>query len=103
METKHTPGPWSLSDRTDSITWGDCSFSAPVGAGGFVIASHSVCTIPRHQRERLTDEHRANARLIAAAPELLKALVWLRNSLGPSDYDHAIALADAAIAKATAQ
>lgn len=70
----HTAGPWALDDKTGTITWGDCSFGAAVGAGGFVVASHSVCKIPAHQSERLTAEHRANAHLIVASPQLLAAL-----------------------------
>lgn len=75
--SQHTPGPWALDDKTGSLTWGDVSFGAPVGAGGFVVASHSVVCIPRHQAERLTDEHRANGRVIVAAPAMLAALKGL--------------------------
>ena len=83
--TKHTPGPWALDDKTGTISWGDCSFGAPAGAGGFVVASHSVCNIPRHQSERITDEHRANALLIAAAPELFRsARMWIEYLDSPS-------------------
>jgi hypothetical protein len=74
MTEQHTPGPWVLDDKTRAVTWGDVSFSAPFGAGGFVIASHSVSTLPTYQSDRLTPEHHANARLIEAAPELLDAL-----------------------------
>lgn len=84
---QHTPGPWGLDDKTDSITWGDTAFGAPVGAGGFVVASHSVCKIPRHQAERLTDEHRANAHLIAAAPELLAAAEAMLAAFGGNTPD----------------
>jgi hypothetical protein len=73
-DTQHTPGPWALDGKTRAVTWGDVSFSAPVGAGGFVIASHTISTLPTYQSDRLTPEHHANARLIAAAPELLAAL-----------------------------
>ena len=74
-ENKHTPGPWSY-DIHGVIT------------GGTHLAT-SVCVTSQHKWERaeglgtwLEDQHRrelvsecrANARLIAAAPELLEAL-----------------------------
>ena len=74
-ESKHTPGPWSY-DIHGVIT------------GGTHLAT-SVCVTSQHKWERaeglgtwLEDQHRrelvsecrANARLIAAAPELLEAL-----------------------------
>ena len=79
-ESKHTPGPWS-HDIHGVIT------------GGPHLAT-SVCVTSQHKWERaeglgtwLEDQHRrelvlecrANARLIAAAPELLEAckqIVW---------------------------
>jgi len=115
MTGEHTPGPWALDDKTGSLTWGDVSFGAPVGAGGFVVASYSVTTIPRHQQaERLTVEHRANARLIAAAPDLLDVLGSIdeacQQGLNSPDGAHweaalldIMALARAAIAKATGE
>ena len=64
-ETKFTPGPWTERNRTDDI-------ATIQGAGGQLIADvnlihHSKCG-------------NADARLIAAAPELLSALdaiCWL--------------------------
>ena len=50
METKHTPGPWKLTNRT---VYG----STPSGR---VVTLHSGCD----------DSFDANARLISAAPEL---------------------------------
>lgn len=53
METKHTPGPWV--SRTDTVETND---------------GRTICDV-RHAGTWATD---ANARLIAAAPELLAAL-----------------------------
>jgi hypothetical protein len=83
MTSQHTPGPWALDDKTRAVTWGDVSFSAPVGAGGFVIASHTISTIPTYQSDRLTPEHHANARLIAEAPSTLAALEHLLDAMEP--------------------
>jgi len=60
--SKYTPGPWSAKKHTDTK-------GLTVSAGGNSIAS-----------VRLRDEAEANARLIAAAPELLEALRLLRES-----------------------
>lgn len=62
--SKHTPGPW----KVDAM-------------GNVWSADTKVCEMSEHPviasgcyREKTDDEHRANARLIAAAPELLEAL-----------------------------
>lgn len=64
METKHTPGPWKIYDagRDDNL------FIEADNKGG-------VCKLARKgpdKRDR--DLERANANLIAAAPELLEQL-----------------------------
>jgi hypothetical protein len=106
-KTQHTPGPWALDDKTRAITWGDVSFSASFGAGGFVVASHTISTLPTYQSDRLTPEHHANARLIAAAPELLEVLGALMVTIdaqidaGLRWDPETVAAARAAIAKAT--
>ena len=94
---KHTPGPWSIKDDTVNAIEPD------VMAGEFYIAQ---CFGHSHHDEAL-----ANARLIAAAPELLEALQITRGniaSLGPAgaltpytSYQEWLAMVDAAIAKAT--
>ena len=66
----HTPGPWRITDRYGVLTY-------QVGIDG-----RTVCTVwPRQQGHRPSGvdtepwpEGEANARLIAAAPELLDAL-----------------------------
>lgn len=90
MDTKHTPGPWSLKD----------DISLVVGPSADP-AGDPVATIEGHPEEAF-----ANARLIAAAPDLLAALRALveyeddappDGSRGAEVYNQA----RAAIAKAT--
>ncbi len=107
---KFTPGPWAhdttgfpkpdvraASGRAVATTWMVCS-NAPKTRAGFLARQA---------------EDRANARLIAATPELLGALVEfveafeshkITNTHGARDFDFTgriAALARAAIAKAT--
>jgi glycine/D-amino acid oxidase-like deaminating enzyme len=58
---KHTPGPWTLEY--------DYSLVMPAKDG-----NHIVTAGPIGPDESSREEKRANARLIAAAPELLQAL-----------------------------
>ena len=62
---KHTPGPWRIIERPESTVW----IQGQQDENGY----REVCTLPNYlllQREKTE----ANARLIAAAPELLEAL-----------------------------
>lgn len=85
----HTPGPWfNARDLWACIT------TAPLGFGD-VIAEVS--------RTPPDDEQRANARLIAAAPDLLAALILAQDTLGDlegSHWNEVMGKLDAAIAKA---
>jgi hypothetical protein len=90
MSTQHTPGPWA-SNSADSFELG-------VYGNGYRIAKMTGGEINRDI---------ANARLIAAAPELLDALQAIVKSLADQDdeglIEHAQQMIDAraAIAKAT--
>ena len=64
MNTKHTPGPWRENSQGDS----EYIFSEVYGA---------IAIIPHGGIHR--DEHKANAKLIAAAPDLLKAAISCRD------------------------
>jgi hypothetical protein len=66
MNAKHTPGPWGISGKEER----DLGTLSP----GFleISSAHDVCWIAKVQIH--TPEGEANARLIAAAPELLEAL-----------------------------
>jgi hypothetical protein len=99
MKTIHTPGPWFIT-RTESSP---CSIEA---SGNEAAIAKVYLTDPKiHKR---TPEHHANARLIAAAPDLLQALSdltdWGRTHTSPRDANsphHLLVAARAAIAKAT--
>ena len=58
-ETKHTPGPWEAVGLTVC--------QVPPGGREIIFGAHNT-------RSGDKDERQANARLIAAAPELLEAL-----------------------------
>ena len=90
MQTKHTPGPWAYRDannNTDAI----------------------IVFNPRkgHELAILRNGNEANARLIAAAPELLSVALALDDIAERIDHDpdsalgELVARARAAIAKAT--
>jgi hypothetical protein len=64
MSWWHTPGPWKVIDTYNEM---------PVGCDGFVIESVDGLHIIPDGKQRLGCE-KADARLIAAAPELLAAL-----------------------------
>nr|OAP95151.1 hypothetical protein A4U53_18185 [Rhizobium leguminosarum] len=68
----HTPGPWKF--KTDHLK-GDCGIHAE-GTGIFAEAFTDI----RHAGEGNRTEALANARLIAAAPDLLDALKGLLSS-----------------------
>lgn len=61
METKHSPGPWVFQNH------GSLILDARKGS--------SQCTVAHVSISTYMDEGRYNARLIAAAPELLEALI----------------------------
>lgn len=102
MTTTHTPGPWSAD-------WG--YIVAPDVTGKHV--DLYVATIAEEDEDgRVVPEHErdANARLIAAAPDLLAALrgvmTWWADTLPPHGADddmpaHLFDAAHAAIARAT--
>ncbi|WP_262219722.1 hypothetical protein [Stenotrophomonas maltophilia] len=100
--SKHTPGPWGI-ERTDDTNW--IGFMRPNDPKKVELI---VCTT---SRESLTDEalarNDADARLIAAAPELLEAVVALETLLSPLAYDSTqkdwLNRAREAIAKATGE
>ena len=85
----HTPGPWRAVPNAPGIS------DTVIDSGRRVVAD----VISR----KSTDELRANARLIAAAPELLDALEGLLNALPSATTHPAIKAARAAIVKATGE
>lgn len=104
MKTQHTPGPWRLG--ADNAADG-----ANIHAGKKDYIGHTCGFSPRpgsNERQLSPQEARANARLIASAPELLAALeiiVGNANGNAASGYYNvpvsSITNARAAISKAT--
>lgn len=91
MTTMHTPGPWTVSQPTDEL-------HAIRGENGRIVADVGY--------SGTLDGDAANARLIAATPDLLNALMAL-SVIADSSLDYrpgfraAIALANIALFKAT--
>lgn len=73
MSSKHTPGPWACLDQTESgdTFVDDCvrSVSKRAGSGDIVCLSPEAGGF-----EKSAERWEANARLIAAAPELYDAV-----------------------------
>jgi hypothetical protein len=87
METKHTPGPWTIADDMRGI--GNARVAGVLDANGIGVANCG-------------SHGEANARLIAAAPDMLDALYTLLDAID----GNRITVGDcnqarAAIAKAT--
>lgn len=62
MKTQHTPGPWKVNEHSE-VTFKDGR-----------ICDVDYYNVGRGEKGRYQLPHEANARLIAAAPELLDAL-----------------------------
>ena len=94
-KTAHTPGPW-VARMVDSQEWHiDSRHYAQTGAGTWSgLAVAYGCDDMPDEGARVAE---ANARLIAAAPELLEALDLLLHDRTP----WTVSCARAAIAKAT--
>lgn len=100
--SKHTPGPW----KSVNHSWSDTSILAPD-------FDHAICRLDiNHATEESQEadeaQMAANARLIAAAPELLEALRIVRDTLphingNASSVNSLLKLTGAAIAKATGE
>lgn len=91
MEFKHTPAPWKVIDNgTFFDIKADCDYSSLADVCG------SLCI---HDNNKHTEDGvaYANACLIAAAPELLEALIEIRKLVAHHDK------ADLAISKALGQ
>lgn len=86
-EAKHTPGPWRAKDQGEGPRGRSLGICIS-GANG----------LPLFFLPRGTEKNDANARLIAAAPDLLEALRAIRDSASEItlelDYDDAVELRD---------
>ena len=93
---EHTPGPWRIDKtRFDRTT----VFGDRPGWTDYPVANTGDSSSNRPEEADLRDQQEANARLIAAAPELLEALRACRPLLNQP----LAAQANAAIAKATGE
>lgn len=70
MNTNHTPGPWIISPDDGAIT------------------DRSDCAVARVAGNRSRFEARANALLIASAPELLNFIEAIAGCVRVQDSDH---------------
>ena len=84
--TKHTPGPW----RTRYIK----TLNPAIAAAESIVATVNSVN-PQNPEERI-----ANARLIAAAPDMLEALEVARAHVSPALQPNIYEMMDAAIDKA---
>ena len=91
--SKHTPGPWVPSPYEGFGPMTTVRQGCP--KTGMRIASTFETTTPVH-----IERNEANARLIAAAPELLEALIDCREALRQAGAVGELSVVDAAIAKA---
>ena len=75
MSTQHTPGPWAAIDRTDGLRT----------LTHITNGAHIVCSLGSTRADG-SPNHSANARLIAAAPQMLEALRAALEAMGDT-YD----------------
>lgn len=104
---EHTPGPWHSETSEYTASDGVYECWAVCADGGGDVA---IVTVQRDHDSLTGDaipdaEAEANARLIAAAPDMLKALRQITANIHPNynplELAHGMDLARAAIAKAT--
>jgi len=91
---KHTPGPWHYEEPDAENLW-----SAAIRANGFIDKpSGDFWVADVHQQFNGTENCIANCKLIAAAPDMLSALLA---AIQVIDDKHVLDMAEAAIDKAT--
>ena len=71
---KHTKGQWDVNPTNGNIESGEVTVAIPHGPAGRMID--------------VSEEHEANAKLIAAAPEMLQALETIMNMATSNDRSH---------------
>ena len=83
----HTSGPWKVVTGED---WDGATVQNP---NGRIVACCDGCDIPGATKEPTTEEAKANARLIASAPDMLDALRRLTHPMASDeDLTHALAV-----------
>ena len=101
--SKHSPGPWIVdrhADNEELVVRSDPDWG--------IVANCQTDSYSLSEQENLMAEIQANARLIAAAPEMLEALQWIADhgdtgEGGRPAFHDMRAHARAAIAKATGE
>ncbi len=94
-KTESTPGPWFITHYGPLRA----SYQHQIGTADKTVAYTWLPSSPDDKIPQTSPEHEANARLIAAAPELLEALEAVLS--GPVEQlDRTVNLSLAAIAKA---
>lgn len=81
---KHTKGPWQLSEIPFELRSNDSAASIY----GPNILNNGACFIADISRSAGDKQATANAKLIAAAPELLEALQWFIDEFEPMKAYH---------------
>jgi len=106
MKLEHTQGPWQVLPEEEGVPY--IRIRGTVLGGWYKVANVHMEThesLGEAWNEKAKRESRANARLIAAAPEMLAELEWLRGYVArydmPSFPNHLVRRIDAIIAKAT--
>jgi hypothetical protein len=94
----HTPGPWVVGRTEPTQVWRAPTASRPSG-GPLLARTANVVELGALTR----DEELANARLIAAAPDLLDAVRNLLAASSPASTRLARRWAEAALTKATGE
>ena len=92
MKLEHTPGPWKVDNA---------HISGCINAGGKHVALANFNNSVAPETRVSENEHNANARLIAAAPEMLDALISIVKLHTLPDKTKEIDIAIEAIEKAT--
>ncbi len=101
MHNQHTPGPW--------LNHGCSVYSAKVWSEGIATGDRYIASSQPLDESMPSDEDLANARLIAAAPEMLEVLklchgnVSSLNDTHPAIWGKWLEVISAAIAKAEGQ
>lgn len=99
--TTHTPGPWIMQSKQKSARsrkWYE--HGETITVLGCETGYFGIATVGGPSNPDMQDTMRANARLIAAAPELLEALEALLKEVSTYHKYPTMKMAKAAIAKA---
>jgi len=97
----YTPGPWEIQDEHFAKDLDPTTYCCYIGPKGRVSFANLQAYAKDPEWGMSNEETKANARLIAAAPELLEALAACEAALtAEGGWTSTIKLARAAIAKA---